>query len=352
MSRVLQVSALAVEKTDYLELAVSRDERLLRAIYGNMPLQIGTCVSAFAHALVLVVAFMFFSETEHITGALGAGAGGIEVSIERAGSASGSIDSVSSPQSVNALSVLEPEREVKQVGPPTSVESPADEHKEARAVQPLNALQSVLTDEAVTDAEPVESQLGSSPPHELAEIEAESKADEQPVDNQIDSAPPRDVEEIGPQLTAVAQPAEPRVVTVKKVKIKSALAQAPSIAGASGKSGSQSAPDVGSGKSTTAGGGIPSTVSYLAILRNRLEKHKEYPAAARARRLQGTVSLYFAIDRAGRVLNYHVQKSSGHKLLDRAAEAMIERAKPLPPMPENIHRPKLEIVVPVRFDIR
>ncbi len=323
-------------------------EPAVRATQGNLPLRMGACVSAFAHALVLGIALIFFSETEHISGALDVGAGGIEVSIERAGSAAGSIDSLRSSQSVSVLTTRGPEREAKQIKPPAPVQTPADERKEARAAHSLSAFQSNLAEEAIAGVDEIK--LGSSPPRETTEIEAESRVDEQPVEAQLERAPPREAEEFGLQLAAVA--VEPRVITAKKLKIKTAVAHALSVAGASGKSGTQSAPDVGSGKSTTPGGGSPATVSYLAMLRNRLEKHKEYPATARARRLQGTVSLYFAIDRAGRILNYHIRKSSGHKLLDRAAEAMIERAKPLPPMPENIHRATLELVMPVRFHMR
>lgn len=62
--------------------------------------------------------------------------------------------------------------------------------------------------------------------------------------------------------------------------------------------------------------------------------------------------LYFVMDRNGRVLEHRLQQSSGHDLLDREVVKMIQRAEPLPTMPDDMHQARLELVVPVQFFLR
>ena len=93
-------------------------------------------------------------------------------------------------------------------------------------------------------------------------------------------------------------------------------------------------------------------LDYIARLHRALERNKEYPRSARAQRQQGRAMLRFAIDRAGNVLDYRLEKSSGYDLLDREVVAMIQRASPLPPMPADMAADRLEIVVPIPFILR
>ena len=92
--------------------------------------------------------------------------------------------------------------------------------------------------------------------------------------------------------------------------------------------------------------------SYMAQLQAWLERHKEYPRRAKLRRQEGTVLLYFVMNREGRVLEYRIRQRSGHASLDRAVEEMIERAQPLPKMPQEMRQARLELVVPVQFFLR
>lgn len=91
---------------------------------------------------------------------------------------------------------------------------------------------------------------------------------------------------------------------------------------------------------------------YFSVILAWLEKHKEYPRHAQARRQQGTAVLYFELDRHGKVLSYRIKTSSGVPELDREVEAMIKRAEPLPPMPADMTQAKLELQVPVQFRLR
>lgn len=91
---------------------------------------------------------------------------------------------------------------------------------------------------------------------------------------------------------------------------------------------------------------------YFARVLAWLEKHKEYPRQAQIRRIQGTTVLQFELDRQGRVLSYRIKTSSGSPELDREVEAMIRRAEPLPPMPDDMTEAKLDLIVPVQFRLR
>ncbi len=92
--------------------------------------------------------------------------------------------------------------------------------------------------------------------------------------------------------------------------------------------------------------------NWQGLLLAHLERHKNYPRAARKRLQQGTSLLRFRMDRSGRVLSYALAKSSGYEALDAEVLAMIERAQPLPPLPAEISDAVVEIVVPVQFTLR
>lgn len=84
------------------------------------------------------------------------------------------------------------------------------------------------------------------------------------------------------------------------------------------------------------GGRAGDPQNYFSRLVAWLDRYKDYPPEVKKRKQQGTVVLAFSIDRAGEVLAARIQTSSGYPLLDRAALAMLDRAAPLPPMPDSI----------------
>lgn len=129
--------------------------------------------------------------------------------------------------------------------------------------------------------------------------------------------------------------------------------EAPDTAlGAAGQGGDTATNDQGSGDNI-AGGGLPGdTADYAATLLAWLEKHKDYPRAARSRRQQGTVLLYFVLDAQGYVSQQRIEQSSGFAVLDNEALKMLQRAQPLPTMPNSLHQAPLELVVPVQFFLR
>lgn len=92
--------------------------------------------------------------------------------------------------------------------------------------------------------------------------------------------------------------------------------------------------------------------TWQSYLLAHLERHKRYPRNAQLRRQEGVVHLRFVMDREGRVATARLERSSGHTSLDDETLALIERAQPLPPPPDEMARERIEIVVPVQFFLR
>jgi len=91
---------------------------------------------------------------------------------------------------------------------------------------------------------------------------------------------------------------------------------------------------------------------YARVIQSWLSDYRKYPHRARRRGQQGTARLYFVLDRDGRVVESRIEDSSGFNALDAEALAMVERAQPLPAMPEALPGRTLEMVVPVQFRLR
>lgn len=123
--------------------------------------------------------------------------------------------------------------------------------------------------------------------------------------------------------------------------------EAGAVAGAAARADPGNAGPAGSG-----GADLAPDDDFLARLQAWLDRHKDYPARARSRRQQGVVMLQFSMDRVGRVLDYRIARSSGHRLLDHAVEKMIRRAEPLPALPDRLGSGRLELVLPIRFSLR
>jgi protein TonB len=92
--------------------------------------------------------------------------------------------------------------------------------------------------------------------------------------------------------------------------------------------------------------------SWRDLLLARLQRAKRYPAAAEARRAQGTATLSFSLDRHGRVLSQRLVKSSGHADLDQEVLTLLARAQPLPPFPPAMPQSTVQLSVPIRFSVR
>ncbi|WP_455185160.1 TonB family protein [Azospirillum palustre] len=91
---------------------------------------------------------------------------------------------------------------------------------------------------------------------------------------------------------------------------------------------------------------------YFGTIQARLARHKIYPQAARLRREEGTVLVRFTIVADGTVTSWAVVQGAGYGSLDRAAEEMIQRASPFPPIPAGMGRARIDITLPVRYALQ
>jgi len=83
-----------------------------------------------------------------------------------------------------------------------------------------------------------------------------------------------------------------------------------------------------------------------------LERNKRYPTEARERRQQGVAHLAFTLDRQGRLVGSHIVHGSGSAALDRETLQLLARAQPFPPPPPELIGEHIDLIVPIRFNLR
>ena len=279
-------------------------------------------LTAFLFALLAHGAFVLVLWKPAESGAANLGVGGINISFGTAGGAPGAAE-VSAPET----KTVEP-TETKVETPPETI--PDDPVETVEVTEPL-------------EIEAVEPPTAETVP--VAEVKPKTETAKLP--KKIE--PPKLPKIVEPKPAPEAEP--PKEIAEKEPEPAKPTQKA-SIAGSAGKSGTQQTANVGSGDSTSSGGRPGSSNNYFSLLQAWLERHKEYQAAARQRRNEGTAVLTFTISRDGNVSEAHVVKSSGSSLLDREVMSMIRRANPLPPFPDDFTEKQITLSVPVLFQLR
>ncbi|MDF1750603.1 MAG: energy transducer TonB [Alphaproteobacteria bacterium] len=290
----------------------------------------GLCIAVVLHA---GVAGAVLWQDSPPPGAKSAGTGGVEVSLGPIGGAPGS-----EVQAVSETNEIEPVEAVAE--PVTQAEVPP----EAQPIEPepqeiQEAVEVVKTAEPILMAEAqevVEVRTEVPPPKPQMPKTPEPKRPTTPAKPELP---------LPTETQAVQSPTPTNTPTTQ-------TASAPSDSGAQGKAGTKDSREAGDANAQTAGGLPGSTADYMATLQAWLARHKEYPRSAQKRGQEGTALLYFVIDRNGHVIEHHLQKSSGYRVLDREVSAMIERAQPLPKIPDDMPMQQLQLVLPVQFFLR
>lgn len=293
--------------------------------------------AALVHAGVAVALI----STDDPSGAVSAGVGGVEISLGPAGGAPGA----AAPAVEEIAEATEaPAEPVTATAEPTPVETAKAEPLPAQEV-PLEQPTEPETERSETV--PVERLAAVEPVEPVAEAATPVLAPPPPP-------PPRPRQVVEqPQRTATATITERATARAEPSEAApTRTAALPPPPGSEGRSGNQNRKGTGSAEASSAGGIPGATADYMALLQAWLEKHKEYPRRAQLRRQEGTALLYFVIARDGRVLEYRIEQSSGYDLLDQEVQAMIERAQPLPRIPDEMQQASLELVVPVQFFLR
>ena len=91
--------------------------------------------------------------------------------------------------------------------------------------------------------------------------------------------------------------------------------------------------------------------TYLEMVRLKIERHKKYPETARARQIEGFVTVRFVITPQGDVLNIEIIKSSRQKSLDKAALKAIHAAAPFPRPPQHLFKGEIPLELTIAFEL-
>ena len=94
---------------------------------------------------------------------------------------------------------------------------------------------------------------------------------------------------------------------------------------------------------------IPTWKTKIVAL---LERNKRYPPTAQSRGEHGVAEVFFSLDRQGRVVESRIMRSSGASSLDEEALALLQRAQPFPAPPSEISGVRVDLTVPIRFNLR
>lgn len=97
--------------------------------------------------------------------------------------------------------------------------------------------------------------------------------------------------------------------------------------------GSTDGVDGGPGRGSGSGRG---GIGWRQLLRDRIERAKQYPHEARRQGMEGTTEVEFQVAKDGSVKEVMVARSSGFPILDQASKETIRRAAPLPVIPGTI----------------
>jgi protein TonB len=89
--------------------------------------------------------------------------------------------------------------------------------------------------------------------------------------------------------------------------------------------------------------------SYLSELRAFIESNKFYPPQARTLGHEGRTEVKFTVLADGTLASIELIRSSGSKLLDQAALALLTRVEKLRPIPESLQISRFDLVLPIEY---
>ena len=196
-----------------------------------------------------------------------------------------------------------------------------------------------ITDQQVdnlpTETEPLDK------PAPIEEVQTEDTPD--PVE---DVPPPEEIVEDVPEIEELQPQELPEIDTAEAViPVKPKVEKPKKPAPPKKSPPKESVRETAKAPAQAAGG----SKQWQSRLMAHLERRKRYPAAAKRRRDEGVATVRFSIDASGNVLSAQLARSSGVPELDEEVVAMVRRASPVPAPPPGA---KLDITVPVRFNIR
>lgn len=94
------------------------------------------------------------------------------------------------------------------------------------------------------------------------------------------------------------------------------------------------------------------TANWQVTLLGHLERHKRYPRKSRRKRQEAVVYVKVKINRDGTVIDHRLEQPSAYEALNQESLALITRAQPFPPPPDDITGDSIEFVVPIAFSLQ
>lgn len=92
-------------------------------------------------------------------------------------------------------------------------------------------------------------------------------------------------------------------------------------------------------------------VSYMKLLKDKIQNVWVYPEQARLKNQQGTLLVKFGINKNGSLAYADVIRSSGYPILDEAAIKAIKEASPFNPLPERFGVDRLNIYATFSYEL-
>lgn len=90
---------------------------------------------------------------------------------------------------------------------------------------------------------------------------------------------------------------------------------------------------------------------YRLAVASQARRFKRYPAQAMASGWAGSAEIRLEVSSDGQPRNVTVSRSSGHELLDRAAQAMIDAGAQRASVPDSLRGRAFAVVLPVVFNL-
>jgi len=90
---------------------------------------------------------------------------------------------------------------------------------------------------------------------------------------------------------------------------------------------------------------------YTSRVRELIDQQKEYPLMARRSGTEGTVYIKFVLARDGSLKQAEVSRSSGRRILDKAAIDAVTRVNRFPAVPDDVAGTELNFELPLAFKI-
>ena len=104
-------------------------------------------------------------------------------------------------------------------------------------------------------------------------------------------------------------------------------------------------------QSDEAVGEFMTAASYLDMVRLKIESRKRYPQVAKAKNIEGRVTIRFVLGTDGSVRDVAVTKSARFKALNIAALDAVHRAAPFPRPPSNLFDGALPLELTIVFEL-